>query len=385
MTAVFDVIVIGLGGMGSAAAAHLAARGRRVLGLEQFTPAHDRGSSHGDSRIIRQAYFEDPAYVPLLRRSYELFADLGTTSPGVLTLTGGLMMGAPDSATVAGSLASARAWDLPHELLDTADLRRRFPAFTVDDDTVALYEERAGVVRPEQTVLEHLRRATAAGADLRFGERVLGWTADDGGEGVTVTTPGGEHRAASLVVSAGAWAPQLLPWLAPQLTVERQLLFWFTPTAAIDRFRAPAHPVFIWEHSPDRQFYGFPAAGTAADGVKVSFFRNGRQTDPDELDRAVTPVEVAEMRAHLVDRLPALAGDFVRGVACMYTTTPDQHFVIALHPDHPQVAVAAGFSGHGFKFVPLVGEVLADLVTERSTAHPIGLFDPARLAPAHRE
>jgi sarcosine oxidase len=382
MTAVFDVIVIGLGGMGSAAAAHLAARGQRVLGLEQFSPAHDRGSSHGDSRIIRQAYFEHPAYVPLLRSSYELFADLETTSPGVLTLTGGLMMGSPDSATVAGSLASARAWDLPHELLDTAELRRRFPVFTVDDGTVALYEERAGVVRPEQTVLEHLRRATAGGADLRFGERVLDWTADDRGEGVTVRTATGEHRAASLVVTAGAWAPQLLPWLAPQLTVERQLLFWFAPDGEVDRFRAPGHPIFIWEHDATRQFYGFPATGTAADGVKVSFFRNGRETDPDLLDRVVTPAEVEQMRAHLAARLPALASTFVRGLACMYTTTPDQHFVIALHPEHPQVAVAGGFSGHGFKFVPLVGQVLADLVTQRSTAHPIGLFDPARLIPA---
>src|SRR4051794_9176632 len=151
------------------------------------------------------------------------------------------MMGAPDSATVAGSLASARAWDLPHELLDTADLRRRFPAFTVDNDTVALYEERAGLGRPDQTVPEHLRPATAAGAALRFGEPVLRWTADDGGEGVPVTTAGGEHRAASLVVSPGAWAPQLLPWLAPRLTVERQLLFWFAPTGGIDRFRAPDH------------------------------------------------------------------------------------------------------------------------------------------------
>jgi sarcosine oxidase len=298
----------------------------------------------------------------------------------VLTLTGGLMMGAPDSATVAGSLASARAWDLPHELLDTTELRRRFPAFTVDEGTVALYEDRAGVVRPEQTVLEHLRRAAAAGADLRFGERVLGWSAGDAGEGVTVTTASGEHRAASLVVAAGAWAPRLLPDLAPQLTVERQLLFWFAPDGGgVDRFRAPAHPVFIWEHGPDRQFYGFPAIGPASDGVKVSFFRNGRETDPDRLDRTVTAAEAQEMRAHLAVRLPALAGTFLRGVACMYTNTPDQHFVIALHPEHPQVAVAAGFSGHGFKFVPLVGEVLADLVTQRTTAHPIGLFDPARL------
>ncbi|PZA20633.1 N-methyl-L-tryptophan oxidase [Modestobacter versicolor] len=364
--------------MGSAAAAHLAARGQRVLGLEQFTPAHDRGSSHGDSRIIRQAYYEDPAYVPLLRRSYELFEDLQASSPGVLTLTGGLMMGPADSATVRGSLASARAWDLPHELLDAAELRCRFPTFAVEDGTVALHEDRAGFVRPEQTVLEHLRRAAAAGADLRFGEPALGWAADAGGEGVTVRTATGEHRAASLVVSAGAWAPRLLPDLAPHLTVERQLLFWFAPDGPVGPFRE--QPVFIWENTGELQLYGFPAYGPDSEGVKVAFFRNGRPTDPDRLDRTVTAGEVAEMRAHLARRMPALAGRHLRSVACMYTTTPDQHFVLSVHPEHPQVAVAAGFSGHGFKFVPLVGEVLADLVTERATRHPIALFDPARLS-----
>jgi sarcosine oxidase len=376
----FDVIVIGLGGMGSAAAAHLAARGQQVLGLEQFTPAHDRGSSHGDSRVIRQAYYEDPAYVPLLRRSYELFEDLESTSPGVLTLTGGLMMGSPDSRTVAGSLASARAWNLPHELLDTAELRRRFPAFAVDDGTVALFEDRAGFVRPEQTVLEHLRRAAASGAELRFGQRVLDWTADDGGEGVTVRTAAGEHRATSLVVCAGAWAPRLLPDLAPHLTVERQLLFYFAPDGPVRPFRD--QPIFVWEQNTGLQLYGIPAHGRDEDGVKVGFFRNGRPTDPDRLERTVHPDEIGQMRDTLARWIPPLAGTHLRSVACMYTTTPDQHFVISLHHDHPQVAVAAGFSGHGFKFVPLVGEVLADLVTERATAHPIGLFDPARLTAA---
>jgi sarcosine oxidase len=382
VSAPFDVIVLGLGGMGSAAAAHLAARGQRVLGLEQFTAAHDRGSSHGDSRIIRQAYFEDPAYVPLLRRSYELFADLQSTSPGVLTHTGGLMLGSPDSHTVTGSLASARAWDLPHELLDTAEIRRRFPAFAVDDGTVALYEDRAGFVRPEQTVLEHVRRATAAGADLRFGERVLGWSAADGGEGVTVRTVADVHSAGSLVIAAGAWAPRLLPDLAAHLTVERQLLFWFAPNGPVRPFRAL--PVYVWEHVPELQLYGFPAYGPDSDGVKVAFFRNGRPTDPDQLDRTVTPDEVARMRDHLTRWMPSLAGTYLRSVACMYTTTPDEHFVISLHPEHAQVAVAAGFSGHGFKFVPVVGEVLADLATERTTPHPIALFDPARLTAVSR-
>src|SRR5882724_11561440 len=193
---IFDVIVLGLGGMGSAAAAHLAGRGQRVLGLEQFTPAHDRGSSHGESRIIRQAYFEDPAYVPLLLRSYELWEELDSAQPGLLTITGGLMMGRPESSAVSGSVASARQWDLPYELLDAAQLRSRFPALAPDDDTVALYEPRAGFVRPEQTVLAHLDRAAAHGAQLHFGERVLSWHAHgaaDAEGGVTVRTTKGTY------------------------------------------------------------------------------------------------------------------------------------------------------------------------------------------------
>jgi sarcosine oxidase len=289
------------------------------------------------------------------------------------------MLGSAGSRTVAGSRASAEQWGLPHELLDTADLRRRFPAFAVEADTVALYEDRAGFVRPEQTVREHLRRAAGAGADLRFGEPAVSWSADPGGEGVTVRTAGGEHRAASLVLSPGSWAPRLVPALAPYLTVERQLLYWFAPTVPVARYRAPAHPVFVWEETDGTQLYGFPAYGPDAEGVKIALFRDGRPTDPDELDREVHPDEVARAVERIGRRFPTLPGAFLRGVACMYTTTPDEHFVLALHPDHPQVTVAAGFSGHGFKFVPVVGEIVADLATTGTTAHPIGLFDPQRL------
>lgn len=202
----YDVIVVGLGGMGSAAAAHLARRGQRVLGVEQFSPAHDRGSSHGDSRMIRQAYFEDPGYVPLLLRSYELWDDLDGDRPGILTITGGLMIGDATSATVAGSLASARQRDLPHELLDAAALRRRFPTFHPGEDTLAVYEQRAGYVLPEETIRTHLARAGSRGADLRFEEKAVSWHADPGGGEVTVQTGRGTYHADKLVITAGAWA-----------------------------------------------------------------------------------------------------------------------------------------------------------------------------------
>ena len=376
----YDVIVLGLGGMGSAAAAHLAARGSRVLGVERFTPAHDRGASHGETRLIRQAYFEDPAYVPLLLRAYELWNELEREHPGILTVTGGLMIGRPQAAAVAGSLRSARQWGLDHELLDAAELRRRFPAFAVDDETVALYEPLAGYVRPEETVLAHLDRAAKHGATLNFEEQVLDWHAASSAEGgVTVRSNKGTYTAASLVIAPGAWAPRLLPEFAHALTVERQQLFWFAPSDGIERYRAPHFPVFIWEDPTGAQLYGFPACGTTEDGVKIAFFRNGSPADPDALDRAIHPGEVEHIRDYLSTRIPALPGSYLRGLACTYTTTPDENFLLATHPAHPQVTVAAGFSGHGFKFVPAIGEIIADLVRDGETSLPIDLFAPARL------
>jgi sarcosine oxidase len=379
VTDTYDVIVLGLGGMGSAAAAHLAARGTTVLGLEQFTPGHALGSSHGDSRVIRQAYFEDPAYVPLLLRSYELFEDLNHDDPGLFTETGGLMMGAPDSLTVAGSLLSAQQWDLPHEVLDHEQITRRFPEFQPQPDTIALYERRAGFIRPERTVLAHLARAGKAGADLRFQHPVLSWTAT--GDGVSVTTATEKFHARHLIVTPGAWAPSMLAELKLPLVVERQLLFWFQPRAGVEAFEVGRQPVFIWQPPSPLQMYGFPAIDGPSGGVKVAFFRNGVESDPDALDREVHPDEVELMRGYLAETLPALAaGEYLRGVACMYTTTPDEHFVIAPHPEHSNVTVAAGFSGHGFKFVPVIGEILADLALDGVTRHPIDLFDPARFS-----
>ena len=371
----YDVIVVGLGGMGSAAAANLAARGRSVLGLEQFTPAHDRGSSHGESRVIRQAYFEGVEYVPLLLHAYDLWDDLEREDPGLFRRTGGLMIGAAGSLTVQGSVASAQAHGLAHEVLDAGDLRARFPQLRPADDDVALYEAAAGYVRPERTVALQLRRAARAGADLRFETPVRGWTADE--DGVTVTTAAGEtFHADRLVVTSGSWAPTVLADLALPLVVERQVLYWFrtrTPVA----FAPEVFPVFIWEQPDALQLYGFPALD-GDDEVKVSFFRRGGPTDPDDLDREVHAEEVAVIADALRARVPDAAGEYVRGEACMYTTTPDEHFVISLHPRHPNVAVAAGFSGHGFKFTPVVGEILADLAETGTTRHPVDLFDPAR-------
>jgi len=375
----YDVIVVGLGGMGSAAAAALARRGQRVLGLERFGPAHAQGSSHGGSRIIRQSYFEDPSYVPLVVEAYALWERLEAESGAeLLTRTGGLLLGAERSRTVSGSLASARRWDLAHELLDASDIRHRFPTFAPGPDVVALYEAAAGLVRPERAVGAQLARAEALDATLRFDEPVLRWDATPGA-GVRVTTAAGVHEAGRLVLAPGAWAPRVLADLGLPLVVERQVQYWFAPARAPERFALGRHPIWIWEAEDGLQPYGFPAL-ELGQGVKVALFRaGGPPTTPETVDRTVHPEEVAVVRRYVAERLPDLDGPLLDAVTCFYTTTPDEHFVVARHPGHDQVAIAAGFSGHGFKFVPVIGEILADLVLDGATTRPIELFDPARL------
>src|SRR3954453_17104191 len=371
----FDVIVLGLGGMGSAAASHLATRGQRVLGLERFGAGHDRGSSHGGSRIIRQAYFEDPSYVPLLRRSYELFDRVaGDNGRDLLTRPGGLYLGRPDGPTVGGSLSAAREWDLPHEVLDATEIRRRFPTMTPADGEVGLYEEVAGFVRPEETVTAHLEVATRRGAELRFTEPAVSWAASP--EGVEVTTPAATYTAEHLVVCPGAWAPEVLADLELPLTVERQVMYWFQPDGGVGPFTPGRQP--IWIHGDGAlQSYGFPAIDGPDGGVKAAFFRRGEVTTAETVDREVHPEEVAFIADRLRALSPTLPGRLLAAVPCMYTMTPDHHFVIGT--DAP-VTVACGFSGHGFKFVPVVGEILADLALTGTTSHPIALFDPQRAA-----
>ena len=372
-----DVVVLGLGGMGSAAAAHLAARGQRVLGLERFGPAHALGSSHGGSRIIRQSYFEDPAYVPLLLRAYELWERLERdTAATLMTLTGGLYFGHPQRRAVAGALESARRWDLPHELLEAREIRRRFPTLTPADDEVGLFEAVAGFVRPEAAVAAHLDVAARHGAELHFDEPALEWQATGGG--VRVTTAAGTYDAGRLVICPGAWAPRLLEAMELPLTVERQVMYWFQPDDGVGPYER--HPIWIHEAPDGLQLYGFPAIDGPDGGVKTAIFRRGTPTTPETIDREIHPEEVAFIAGRLRALAPTMAGRFRTGAACMYTTTPDEHFVVAVHPEHENVTVACGFSGHGFKFVPVIGEILADLATEGTTAQSIDLFDPRRRA-----
>jgi sarcosine oxidase len=391
----WDVIVLGLGGMGSAAAYHLARRGHRVLGLERFTPAHPHGSSHGRSRVTRTAYFEDPAYVPLLLRAWELWLELGREAGlPILTPTGGLMIGPSGCGLVEGSLRSARTHGLRHELLDTAALRRLYPELRPEPGTVALFDEQAGFVDPEASVRAHLAGARAAGAELRFEEPVTAWSASPGGDRVRVETAAGAYEAGHLVLTPGPWAPSVLAELGLPLRLQRQVLYWFDPPGGVTPFLPERFPVYIWEAAPDRSFYGFPHQPGPPGGVKVAFFYSPDGDDgddgarrsrdepatPEATDRTVHPDEVAAMRRCLAAHIPALDGPLLAAATCLYTVTPDHHFVLAPHPRHPNVAVASPCSGHGFKFVPVVGEILADLVMRGATSHPIGLFDPRRFS-----
>jgi sarcosine oxidase len=296
----------------------------------------------------------------------------------LMTLTGGLMIGPPDSRTFTGSIATADEYGLPYEVYDAAELKHRYPVFEPTENTVALFEAKAGFVRPEAAVKAHLDRATAMGADLKFGEEILTW--EPTASGVLVETASGTYEAGRLIVTAGAWAPKLLADLGLPLEVTRQILFWFDPVGGVEPFLSNRFPVFIWEPEDGNSFYSIPAHDGPEGGVKVAFFRaDGKPADPDTIDREVHDEEIDFIRSYLAKYVPALDGQLLYARTCMYTNTPDEHFVISAHPEHPQVAIAAGFSGHGFKFCGVVGEILADLVTEGETNHPIDLFSPTRL------
>ena len=371
-----DVAIVGLGAMGSAAADHLARRGRRVIGFDRFAPPHTLGSSHGETRIIREAYFEHPAYVPLVQRAYEGWADLERDSGQSLWLkTGGLMLGPAEGALVTGALASAHAHDLPYELLDAASVRRRFPAFAPDERWVGVWEPRAGALFPEACVAAQLARAARCGAELHTDEPALGWRAEGGG--VEVTTAQGRYRAGHLVLAAGPWLAPLLEDLRLPLTVTRQPAFWFAPPVHRAAFEPGRFPVWICEDQPGRFTYGFPVL---EDRIKLARHLEGERVDPDRVRRETDVPEEQQVLVAARRFLPGLEGPARSRSVCLYTCTPDGHFIVDRHPAHPQVTVVSACTGHGFKFASAIGGVLADLVLEHDPGFDLSLFALTRFA-----
>ena len=376
----FDAIILGLGAMGSAAAHHLAQRGKRVLGIEQFTSPHDRGSSHGGSRMIRQAYWESPDYIPLVLRAYESWRKLEReANTQLLHITGGMNIGSRDGDLVTRTIAAAEKHSIPFDVLERREISKRFPGLVPQPDDVAVHEPHAGYLLPEECIRAYLKLASSAGAKLAFEEKVLSWSIE--ADQVEVRTSKGAYTAGHLVITAGPWASELLPALFP-LRVTRQVVAWIQPLARVTAFLPQHFPVFLCEDiHGGRPGYGFPAIDGPSGGIKASIHGSDVVCTPETVDRSIHESDIQRIVQSLKVRIPALDGELVRAETCLYTMTPDEHFVIGTHPKFSSCTIACGFSGHGFKFASVVGEILADFATCGSTPHPITLFSPLRYQP----
>jgi sarcosine oxidase len=374
--AAYDVIVIGAGGMGSAACYHLARRGLRVLAIEQFEIGHDRGSSHGQTRIFRRSYFEHTGYVPLLNRAYELWSELEAESDRTLLQRVGLLLvGRPDGPVIPGVQRVAREHGLHLQSLSIDDLPRRFPGFAARPDQTALFELDAGFLRVEECVGTHVELALRHGATIICGQRVRHWSARP--DGVRVRTEDAEFSGGSLVIAGGPWSGWLLAGLGLPLEVRRKVQFWFaTDNPAHDVLRGC--PAFAFDLA-EGFFYGMPAIEPGV--MKVAEHTGGEPlADADTLDRELRPEDLEPVQRFNAAHLPGVRPLVHHHSVCMYTMTPDEHFVIDRHPQHANVAFAAGFSGHGFKFSALVGSILADLVMNGRTSEPIAFLSLSRAA-----
>lgn len=371
-----DCIVIGVGGFGSGALDCLARRGASVLGIEQFDVPHDRGSSHGQTRIIRQAYFEHPDYVPLCIRAYELWDDLQADCGRTLSRMCGLMLAGPeDGEAIAGARLSARRYGVPIESLSAADAAGRFPGFRIPPEFSVVFEPHAGFLHVEDCVRAHVERAERHGAELRIRETVRNWRSEGGT--VTVATDRGEYTAGRLVITAGPWAKQVLADMQLPLEVVRKPLFWFPttdPALHVDN----GCPGFLFE-MPEGVFYGFPSLDGRT--LKAAEHSGGRTVpDPAGVDRDAHPADTEPVAHFLAACLPGVDPVPHSHSICMYTLTPDRHFIVDRHPAHPNVVIGAGFSGHGFKFTTVLGEALADLALHGRTDLPVGFLSLERPA-----
>jgi sarcosine oxidase len=364
-----DVIVVGLGAMGSSVTLQLVKRGLRVTGVDRFSPPHDRGSSHGETRITRLALGEGTTYVPLVRRSHEIWReierDAGTR---LLNQTGGLVIARPGNAFLEETRAAADEWGIPHENLLSGELERRFPMFRPRSDTEAYFEPQAGFVRPERALSAELSLAERAGAELRLDEPVLSWEASS--SGVSVTTATGTFEAQELVLCAGAWITKLFPDGGELFAVYPQLIHWFAVGRGYDELRTM--PVFVWEMGGEigefthaDAFYGFPAVDGPRGGLKLGAETYDSTVDPDEPRQADLADAAREVYEQCVaPYFPWLAPERLRTMSCLYTITREGRFIIDRHPAHDNVMIVSACSGHGFKHSPAIGEAVAQLIVE---------------------
>ncbi len=371
----FNTIVIGVGGMGSAACYQLAKRGQRVLGIERFDIPHDLGSSHGYTRIIRLAYYEHPSYVMLLKRAYELWHEIEQRSGvQVYYKTGSLDAGPADSWVFKGSLRSCVEFELEHEVLTGKEVNQRFPGYELPHDILALLQPDGGFITPEIATVHYVEAAHELGAEIHGRETVLGW--EPRGDGVRVVTDRAEYEADSLVITAGAWNSRMLPFLNGLAVPERQVLAWLHPERP-ELFRPSNFPVFNLL-VPEGRYYGFPVF--AVPGFKFGIYHHFQEQGmPEQLDHEPTWRDEQALREFAARYFPMGAGPTMTLKTCMFTNSPDRHFIIDLHPDYPQVSFAAGFSGHGYKFASVIGEIMADLAERQDCRHDISLFSIERL------
>ena len=371
----FDVMVLGLGANGSSALYHLSKTGLRVCGIDRFTPPHAFGSSHGQSRIIRQAYHESPLYVPLVKEAYRLWQALEEACGEQLLLpTGGVILGSENAGVITGAKLSAETHGVPYEYLHSHNIKARFPALEPTEETVAVVEKSAGILFPEKCIEANLMLAANDGATLLYDEVVTDILPSN--DGVEVVTTKGRYSTDKLIISAGAWMSDLLPDLQLPLSVKRQVLFWFSNTnqSVQANLQPDKLPIYIWEYTPGRMFYGFPDLG---EGIKIAPHHEGQSAHPDLLSKEVSGEEVADMKA-IVDQYLDMDARFNYSDVCMYTNTPDEHFIIDYHPQHKHIVIGSPCSGHGFKFSSLTGKILADMAMEKEVPFDLKPFRIAR-------
>jgi sarcosine oxidase len=369
------VAVVGCGAMGAATGWRLAARGAQVVCFDRHSPPHTFGSSHGESRITRTAYFEGPWYVPLLQETFPLWRELEAASGArLLTMTGALMIGKPAADAVTGALSAASVHGLDARLLNADELRRRYPGHVFGPHDVAVLDLQAGFVRPEAAIAAMIERFVAVGGEIRP-ETVVS-EVNSRPDGVEVVTSKGREKFDAVVIAAGPWMPSLAGWLP--LTIERQVLAWLEIDKDATWLGPEQFPVFIRQTDELGDIYGVPTLDGVS--VKVARHHDGDTTDPDHIRREVTDAELAPLRTFATTYLRGVSDRIAKTAVCMYTNTPDGDFIVDLHPEDPRIVVISACSGHGFKFAPVIGDIAADLVTKRQTLRDISHFTATRFA-----